>query len=229
MKNTNSGTGSRKYITVLAMFLAMFSLNLQAKDRTLSNGFSMNANLGFVNSDFGTPALISHDEFDFATMWGFQIGNRWYFSPTETWGFGLMVNWFDLSFVGATSNGDDLVAIADMAAFELGPVFTYAITDGMALDAYYNLRPTYMIAATTDGTGLINSANAYGGFGFTHALGLAYRWKVLWVGIESVFGSISPSISGFEDMDIEDAYNDLSDSEQIIDSKRFQIILGVKF
>lgn len=217
----NSRNGLSKIALFFLLALFLIPTKSQAKNRTLSNGFSMSASLGFVNSDFGTPDFIPSDDVNYSKMWGFQIGNRWYFAPTETWGIGLMVNWFDISYVGSKVDDFTLLTV-DVSALELGPVFTYTLTEAMAFDAYYNLRPTILATADTD-------MNAFGGFGITHAFGIAYRWKVLSVGIESLMGKVSPSQYSFDDEDVEEEFDGLSDSEKMLNNKRFQIVLGVKF
>lgn len=213
-------------IMVLVLAFSPFSEAI-SKDRTLSNGFSVSASLGFVNTDFGTPALISHDDFDYANMFGLQIGSRWYFNPTETWGIGLMVNWFDVSKVNA--NSDDVkVYTFDFSAFELGPVATYALSDKMAVDGFYNLRPTVLASSDVKLNKLISGdvGNSMVGYGFTHTIGAAFRWNVLSVGIETVFGNVN--ISEYELTDYEDEFEELDSGDKIINNKRIQIVLGIK-
>ncbi len=212
MESTKFITKAKRVSIFLgAAFLLLSTVQTQAKNRTLSNGFSMHIMLGSTSSEFGNPDN-NVDGLEYGMLNGFQIGNRWYFSPADTWGIGLMVNWFDFS--GAS--GDSDFAAADAALFELGPIGTYAINESMAIDGYYNLRPTFLVMASTEG-----DLMGYGGFGITHALGVAYRWKVLSVGVETVFGSVN---SVYVD---EDDFHDDVQAKLKNNSTRF--VLGVKF
>jgi hypothetical protein len=124
-------------------------------------------------------------------MFGLQLGNRWYFAPTDQMGFGLMVNWIDFSY--AVKSSDNVARGAmDLTFIEIGPMGTYALGNGMAIDGYYNLRPTLLTTATVvSGTGSEDVTFAYAGFGFSHAIGAAFRVKVFNIGMEYVFGSIN--------------------------------------
>ena len=72
---------------------------------------------------------------------------------------------------------------------EFGPIGTYVLNSTMAVDAYYNLRPTGLATVAFDEDGNILGDEVYGS-GFTHALGAAFRWKVLSVAL-NLFLAIS--------------------------------------
>lgn len=209
MKNKKNCTGNGITVVVFGIILALFSQNLEAKDRTLSNGFSLQLNLGSASSGFGNPG-DELEGLDYGILYGLQIGNRWYFSPTETWGVGLMINWFDFT----SSRGSDEVVSLDASLIELGPIGTYVINQDMAIDGYYNLRPTFLMVADFDGFG-------FGGFGVTHTLGVAYRWKVISVGIEKVFGGVNSVY-----IDEDDVYGDISYK---LKNNSTRFVLGFKF
>jgi len=117
-------------------------------------------------------------------------------------------------------------SVVDVSFFEIGPIGTYALTKDIALDAYYNLRPTGLASA------IMLSANSgsyedekYSGVGFTHALGAAVRYKALNIGLEYVAGGINSegtlSYSG-------------STSDETLETKKnvvnnVRIMLGAKF
>jgi hypothetical protein len=79
------------------------------------------------------------------SIWGLQVGNRWYFNPKENHGIGLMVNWLDIT-IGAKSDDGWVRSITDFSFLEIGPVGTKVLTNNIALDAYYNLRPTIFVS-----------------------------------------------------------------------------------
>lgn len=227
-------------ILVSLMLLVAFVSNTFAqKSRTLSNGFSVNFVTGFPSASFGAPESVSSDE-KYGALFGLKLGNRWYFAPQENYGFGLMVNWVD--FAMALKSGTDTyiddndISVAsdwarttmDITFLGLGPIGTYAINDDMAIDGYYNLRPTFLISGEVQTLSSDDLTTAYGGFGLTNALGAAFRWKVLNVGVEYVMGKVNakgtqtvPSLNGGTET------VDLADEKLSTNSVR--IILGVKF
>lgn len=168
-------------------------------------------------------------EYTYGAIWGVQFGNRWYFSPQEKYGFGLMVNWVDFAMglkTGTEENEDWARTTMDITFCEFGPIGTFAINDAIAIDGYYNLRPTFIVSgsATTDPQGIAEDETfGYAGFGLSNTLGAAFRWKVLNVGVEYVFGSVNSTgkYTG------PDGDGDLPDMKQSTNSVR--LVLGVKF
>jgi hypothetical protein len=217
-------------ILLAACILMSFSSVLFAqKDRKFSNGFSINLVTGFTPGTYGLTSESNVDtKNQLSTIWGLQLGNRWYFKPKEKYGFGLMVNWFDFTTgtKSAPFDGGDLTrAVVDISLLEIGPVGTFALSKDIALDAYYNLRPTGF------GSGFLWSGTSnpddedfvYSGFGFTHAFGTAFRYKALNLGLEYVVGSI----------DSEGIYTG-SEGERTLENQtnivnNFRIMIGAKF
>ena len=205
---------TRTLLIVSLLFSLMLNTHAQ-KDRTLSNGFSIQFIVGIPSAEYGVDESLSiPEEFQYSTLFGLQLGNRWYFTNSDQFGIGLMVNWFDIS-TAMTENVlyEETITwlTAEATLLELGPIGTYAINSTMAVDAYYNLRPTGLVSASIDEDNSLS--DDYYGSGFTHALGAAFRWKVLSVGIESVFGKIK----------------DLDDPEIKLQANNFRFVIGVKF
>lgn len=63
----------------------------------------------------------------------------------------------------------------------------------------------------------------YAGFGFTHAIGAAFRYKVLNIGLEFVMGSINSEGTYSGDYGDED----LGSQKNIVNN--FRIMIGAKF
>jgi len=216
-----------KILLAAFMLLSFTTILFAQKDRKFSNGFSINLVTGFPSSTYGVPSDSDVDsEYQLGSIWGLQLGNRWYFKPKEKYAIGLMVNWLDFTAGTKTStlNGSDLSrAVVDISFIEIGPVGSVALSNDIALDAYYNLRPTGF------GSGFIWSGDTddedyvYAGFGFSHAIGTAFRYKALNIGLEYVFGSI----------DSEGRYTGsegeitLENQKNVVDN--FRILIGFKF
>ena len=217
----------KKVVIVLAiiLFAGNMTRSYAQKSRTLSKGFSLNFIIGFPSGTYGLKSDSNiDDKSKFVAIGGLQIGNRWYFSPTKKIGLGLMVNWIDFSVAYRSVTDVDADwnrLVADFSFCEFGPVGTVAITDNIALDLYYNIRPTILTRITSVSYNYpeLNDEEVYSGIGYSHALGTAFRYKELNVGFEYVFGSIKCS-----DIDNESGNRD---SKLMVNN--FRIKLGWKF
>jgi hypothetical protein len=211
-------------ILTIILFASLATKSYGQKNRTLSNGFSINLIGGFPPSTYGlTSDSNLDDKYKFGFIGGLQIGNRWYFSPKEKFGFGLIVNWVDIS--GAfKSTADEFGQLdrtaVDFSVCEIGPIGTLALTDNIALDLYYNLRPTvFATYYVFSSNSLEDDDVGYGGIGLSHAFGTAFRWKVLNLGLEYVLGSIK--CSDFE--------TESGNPDEQLKVNNFRIKVGVKF
>jgi len=219
----------KKNVILLSnLLVAGLTTNLFAqKDRKLTNGFSINLNVGIPSSQYGASSEDGIDsKYQMGSIWGLQVGNRWYFSPTEQYGFGLMVNWVDIT-AGVKSGTEDgyewARSVADVSFFEIGPVGTFVLTKDIAIDAYYNLRPTGFASVMLITDSNEDETYTYAGFGFTHAIGAAFRYKALNIGLEYVMGGINSegSYSG--------SYGDEDLGSQKNIANNFRIMIGAKF
>lgn len=210
----------KKTITLILTLIIVGALSevTAQKNGMLSNGFSIKAQIGFPSAAYGANTDADSD-YKYGTAFGIQIGNQWYFNPKENYGFGLMVNWIDASAVRKRTDtplGEFQRATADLAFLEVGPIGTYVLSEEMAIDAYYNLRPTSLATAyqLEDEDG-----EAYGGFGVTNAVGADFRYKLFVLGVEYVFGKVKVT---------QDSENLFEDGAKI-EANSFRILLGVKF
>jgi hypothetical protein len=215
-------------ILLTIVLLAGVTTNLFAqKDRKLTNGFSINLVTGIPSSQYGFSNFDNIDsEYQLGSIWGLQVGNRWYFSPKENFGFGLMANWVDITAgvkTGVENGYDWARLVTDVSFFEIGPIGTYALTTEIALDAYYNLRPTGFASVMLISDSGDDETYTYLGFGFTHAIGAAFRYKALNIGLEFVAGGI----------DSEGIYSGSNEDEDLGSQKNiannFRIMIGAKF
>lgn len=218
------------------ILIAGLSTNLFAqKDRTLSKGFSVNLIVRIPSDTYGLTSNGKidgnpvNDQYKFSSIFGIQIGNRWYFKPKDNYGFGIMVNWVDISFAGksGTESSADWGRVAlDLSFLEVGPVGTFVLADNLALDAYYNLRPTVFSNAfvwSYSSSSEADEAYVYAGVGISHAIGAALRYKIFNFGMEYVLGGI----------DSEGTYSSSSNDVTLKSQKNmtncFRIKLGLKF
>jgi len=216
---------------ILMILCGVFLTAVGQKTPALKNGSSIKAQLGFPSIDFGWTDELSgefpddfKEEYKYGITYGLQAGHQWYFYKPESLGIGLMVNWLDVTgTIKKYSDSQELIkrATLDVGVLEFGPVFTYAIDDPMAIDVYYNLRPTalmtgYRYIDEEEG----ENEDGFGGYGVTHAFGAGFRLRLLYAGVEYVTGSTKVS-------------RDSSDDEIWKDRKMkadcFRIVVGVKF
>jgi len=218
------------FFLVIIIFTCATMNSFAQKNRTLSNGFSADLIIGFPSSTYGFASDNQNiDQYKLGTIWGFKLSDRWYFKPKEKYGFGLLVNWIDLTGTYKTGTTNNVVNwerdVADVSFLSFGPIGTYAISDNVAIDAYYNLRPTGFVSRFVfkypTGSGS-DETYYYIGAGISNALGAAIRYKVLNIGFEYVFGSIKSdgTYSGPNDVTLESQKNI---------NNNFRILLGVKF
>lgn len=212
------------FFLLIALFIGLSGSAFSQEGRALKNGFGLQFQLGFPSDQYGLDK-----DYDLSgstlekpgMLLGLQIGNRWYVNRGEKTGIAIMANWFDISWSQKKDADDNARGVLDVALLEVGPAFTYALNSDMAIDAYYNLRPTVLSSVVID-----SNKNGIGsvGFGVTHALGAAFRYKVLYIGAEYVLGNVNGTYADLGDFTGADA---LGDSKMVINN--FRILLGFKF
>jgi len=200
------------------LLLGGLSTALHAQDKAIKKGFGLNFSIGVPTGDLAAD-FDTDEGFEAPITFGLQISNRWYIMPQDEYGFGILVNWLDVALGSKEIETDVRSALYQMSFLEFGPIGTYALDDNMAIDGYYNLKPSFMINIWGD--------NDYGfgtfGSGFTHAVGAAFRYEVFSVGLEMNFGKINGVF-----YDTEDGVSDDIDVKDIPTSV-FKINLGFKF
>jgi len=200
----------------------------QGHDDPLDNGFILRFGTSVLSKNYGLFRGVEYsneflDEYRKGTpklALGLELGSQWYFLRTasESMGFGINVNWLDFS-VGSKKYEEVRSTFINLSLIELGPMFTYKLTDDMGVDIYFNAKPTTI----GNFESFQNSSSTFGAFGLTYATGLSYRWRALAVGFEYNFGSVTPFVYKVEDKN----YTDLVKKEKMI-SNAFKINIGVK-
>ena len=220
-----------KKITYLIMScILVMTLSANAQSPMLENGFSLKFSFGFPPSQYGFDGdLPVPDGVELSNTYGLEIGNQWYFYNENNIGIGLDINWFDVSY-GKANISDfalgDLDRITIEGSFlEFGPVATFAINDFLALEGYYNLRPSYMITYYYETSFNMWNAEDYvllRDFSFLHGLGFGVRLKFIYVGYEYTMGNLDGKI----DAGGEDA---VDFGKQKMDAANSKLIIGFQF
>jgi hypothetical protein len=102
---------------------------------------------------------------------------------------------------------------------EFGPIACFGINKKMAIETYYNIRPSLMMSSVT-GFNISNDLEDKGGVGLSHVFGCAFRYSFLSAGIEYVYGHIP-------DLDYVDQYGYFGGPR--LNNSCFRVILGMLF
>jgi len=236
--HTNLLPMNNKLSLILIVLLISAIKPIHAQDKALKNGFSVNLIAGYLSVE--NYGLTVHDpDNKKGLLLGFEVGNRWYVNANEKYGFGLMINWLDITYHDRNLDIPDDTVIAhvlNISLCEFGPIGTFALTSNIGMDAYYNIRPTYLNAGKVpyddqdlNEDGIIEqgyySSNA-NAIGFSHTLGLSVRWKSLALSGEYVFGNMKT---------LDDSRNDitgelnLNSGTNYISANHFRFMIGFKF
>ncbi len=212
----------KKTLFLIAIAMLTFSFNGFSQGKALKNGFGFQFQIGFPSDMYGVDDRIDAGDVEKAGMLlGVQIGNRWYVHNDGQIGISIMANWFDVTYSQKSYDNDGKRAVLDIAILEIGPGFTYAINDDVALDAYYNLRPTILSSVDLyDGS----NGSVAAGFGVTHAIGAALRYKALYFGAEYVMGKTKGKYTDVGDATGADA---IGDGKLVANNMR--LLIGFKF
>lgn len=213
------------YFIILSLMVLHF--NSKAQSKMLENGFSLKFSFGFPPSQYGFDGdLPIPEELQLGNTFGLELGNQWYLYHGDNFGLGLDINWLDVVY-GKEKYNDSFIGelnriTMEGSVLEFGPVGTFAINDILAIEGYYNLRPTYMVSyiyENSDDYVLLRK------FSFLHGFGFGLRVKFLYFGYEYTFGNLDGEISGggeYEDVDV--LYG-----KQAMDASNSKLIIGFQF
>ena len=148
----------------------------------LSNGFYVN--LGVAFPTFG---ILNANSSNFGFEPNLEIGNQWYFTRNEYWGFGLKLSWIQAGFSSYSVGSVTPSTNVDLRFLKLAPQFTYLANANMAIDITFEVSPTLMLG----GNGNTNPSYSYTMYGVLFAPGLRFRYKQYAVGGDFGFGSLT--------------------------------------
>ncbi|AZQ61446.1 hypothetical protein EI427_04160 [Flammeovirga pectinis] len=180
-------------------------------NKILKNGFSLKFNFGFPTSDYLAASYDGEDlggSVELNTTLGIQFGNQWYVYRGGNFGIAINANWLDVSY-STSKDTDPTLYVVDLALVEIGPLVSYAINNDMGFDAFYNLRPNNIWVGSEDVEDVETA------FGMSHSVGVGFRYKVLYLGVESNFGKLT-----LQNFDIDDVQ---------LSTNQTKLTLGFKF
>jgi len=170
----------------------------QSTDTPHDGGFRLNFHVGSVNKAYGNTVDNGSD--GPKTTLGVEIGTKWNLTTLsgDKMSIGLMADWFSLGYSGYKEKYSFLgqeesfgVTILNLSVLEVGPSFTYALSDDLALDAYYQIKPTFLVNIYD---GEVETSEAVG---INHVIGVAARYKMFNFGVEPIFGGITRKFEYF--------------------------------
>lgn len=169
-------------------------------------------------------------------LFGASIDNRWYVANPGDFGIAIDARWLDVA-VGKSKWEKEGVEYLNSTNVQVGLLMpgvigTFYLGNEMAIDAFYNIGPSVAISAVESSVdNAIYDAldDTKWGFGFSHFLGAAFRFKVFQAGVEYNFAHLK-SVDWFDDEEedsLNNAVNSLAETKTKFDNLR--IFLGFKF
>lgn len=229
----------KKAFFAIATLLSM-ALGASAQNPGEDNGFGLKLQVGIPGNNYGCPE--NHSETGYSckyeysgAMFGLGLENRWYVWHNDKMGVAVHARWMDIllgggevtaktSIIGEKVFSETVdVMNVELGLLGVGPMYTFYFGHDMAVDGYYNIVPTYMLAVYEAGT---DDDIHMGGFGFTHNIGAAFRWKFLQAGLEYKLGEIE-----LEDYDGPTTSSGISSADNSYDAKAngLKVFFGFKF
>lgn len=182
----------------------------------LSNGFYLNLGLGFPSSTTtinysGLTATGSTKSLGLQPS--LEIGNQWYFWHNDKFGVGLKVSWFQFGYSSFKNDYSSAFTNVknydnfDIRLLKLAPEFSFAINEDIALDATFEVSPTFMIGGDGYKFGTKDYANVNMNFGALLAPGIRFRYKVFAVGFDYGFGTLVATSTQVIDSETQPTYS----------------------
>ena len=164
------------------------------KDIT-DGGFFVHLVLGMPSINYGYPPNFDNDdsEYKFGVGPGLELGNMFKITDVSQHAFGVKAVWMSSMYSSFKIQVNDTLSFNfgqfQGSVLRIGPYFTVAMTDNMAMDIYYTAGVSVMFGAN-------DASNE--NLGLTHNFGIGYRVSVLSVGLDYNFGAIKAFNNDFE-------------------------------
>lgn len=183
---------------MIAILLALLIVNVSAQSEVkaepsetiFKDGLSISYIMGLPPKSYGQItddiSYFYEKQLKLGIMHGITFGNRWYWGTNNKFRAGAMVNWFEY-IIGTSTFERYNKIVMNASLIEFGPIFTFSINQNMGIDAFYNIKPGAILSIFN---GLNRGDEVALGFGAYHAVGGAFRWKNLNMGLQLVFGKM---------------------------------------
>ncbi|MBL4653011.1 MAG: hypothetical protein JKY53_09155 [Flavobacteriales bacterium] len=165
---------------------------------------------------------------------GLEIGNIFRLVDFEPMAISLRVTWLDFGYSGFKANSafsdyDIIGGAFDLRLLKIGPSFTYALSDQMAIDVFYQLSPTFIAAGYAgEYTDLSTGDTEFVGYGLIqyglgHEIGLTYRFDILSIGLGYGMGNMKAIVPTIYEGDNTYSF------EGKANINTFRLMVGMKF
>lgn len=207
----------KKILLLSTLFFMCFAIFAQDEHAPLDRGFYVNLGVSVPSSSYLTPksSLLLDGDFSYEFKPGlhFEIGNKFYFGApiADVLRIGLDVSWIGIQS-NSSSIFDTKFQVVNIQPIKLGPLVSYALNDNMAIDVKYSLVPTIGIAFDEDDAETLAGALS--------ELALAYRFKILSVGLAYQFGTVKFTEDLAEGEDLGLDYS--------LKMNAFRVLVGIK-
>lgn len=227
----------------------LFSMSVFAQEQGDDNGFGLKIHAGICGSNYGAQKVevdlgpLSGDSEwkkdenrSNKPLFGASIDNRWYVANPGNFGIAIDARWLDIA-VGKSKWEKEGVEYLNSTNAQIGLLMpgvigTFYLGNEMAIDAFYNVGPTMAMSAvesSLDNAIYDSLEDTDWGFGLSHFLGAAFRFKVFQAGVEYNIAPLK-SVTWFDDEEegsVEDAFNSVAETKTKFNNLR--IFLGFKF
>jgi hypothetical protein len=200
------------------------SLAPQGSDKDIDDGgFFLNIGLRVPTKNcYISLGFTNHSSGKFSPGPNLELGNMFKIAPIGKLSIGVRATWLSACY-NSWSNSDADMSYIQGSVIRIGPYFTVAMSEKMAMDIFYQIGATYAIDLQTD-TAASGRTNA-GFIGATSNFGLCFRYKIFSLGVDMNLGNIKyadkEEYKGLDDGLVDDFYK--------IRTSAFRIFVGFKF
>lgn len=233
----------------------LLSMSVFAQEQGDDNGFGLKIHAGICGSNYGAQkAEVDLGPLSGDSEWkkdenrsnkplfGFSMDNRWYVANPGNFGIAIDARWMDMA-IGKSKWEKEGVEYQTATNLQIGLLMpgvigTFYLDNEMAIDAFYNIGPSVAVSFAESSLETTNEAmkdaleDTSWGFGFSHFIGAAFRYKVFQAGVEYNIATLK-SVDWFDDSDndaneyVENYINTMTDTKTKFNN--FRIFLGFKF
>lgn len=144
-------------------------------------GFFLNLGLFIPMKNYAFPPDFNNTTGDkFSIGYNLDLGNQFRLADLGEKAINLRVTWFSASYTKFKYEGKVILNAFQGNLLKLGPSFTTALSDKMAVDVYYQLSPTIFFPIDDEIF-----------WGVTNSLGADIRINVFALGFDYNFGNIA--------------------------------------